>query len=81
VLFALIAVESACAQVSALTWGVGCAVAIVCLALVIARRQSVETHAARAERASRPAALRDAELVLYGKTVPDFHARRTGGET
>lgn len=50
-------------QVSALAWGVGCAVAIVCLALVIARRRSLETHAARAERASRPAALRDAELV------------------
>ena len=50
-------------QVSALAWGVGCAIAIVGLALVMARWRSVETDAARTERASRPAALRDAELV------------------
>lgn len=48
---------------SALAWGVGCAVAVVGLGLVMARWRSVETDAARAERASRPAALRDAELV------------------
>ena len=48
---------------SALAWGVGCAVAVVGFALVMARWRSLETHAARAERASRPAALRDAELV------------------
>ena len=48
---------------SALAWGVGCAVAVVGLALVMARRRSLETHAARTERASRPTALRDAELV------------------
>ncbi len=48
---------------SALAWGVGCAVAVVGFALVMARWRSVETDAARAERASRPAALRDAELV------------------
>ena len=48
---------------SALTWGVSCAVAVVGFALVLARWRSLETHAARAERASRPAALRDAELV------------------
>jgi CRISPR-associated exonuclease Cas4 len=52
--------------VSALAWGVGCAVAVVGVvgvALVMARWRSLETHAARAERASRPAALWDAELV------------------
>lgn len=48
---------------SALAWGVGCAVAVVGFALVTARRRLLETHAARAELASRPAALRDAELV------------------
>ena len=48
---------------STLAWGVGCAVAVVGLGLVMARWRSVETDAARAERASRPAALRDAELV------------------
>ena len=46
---------------SALGWGVLGAIVVVCLALAIARRQS--TNAALAERASRPAALRDAELV------------------
>ena len=50
-------------QVSALGWGVLGAIVLVCLALAIARRQSAETNAALAERASRPAALRDAELV------------------
>ena len=49
-------------QVSALAWGIGCAVAVAGFVLVMARRRS-ETDAARAERASRPAALRDAELV------------------
>ena len=48
---------------SALAWGVGCAVAVVGFALVMARWRSLETHAAWAERASRPVALRDAELV------------------
>lgn len=50
-------------QVSALAWGVSCAVAVVGLALVMARRRSLESHAARIERASRPAALQDAKLV------------------
>ena len=48
---------------SALGWGILGAIVVVCLALAIARRQSAETNAALAERASRPAALRDAELV------------------
>ena len=48
---------------SALAWGVGCAVAVVGVALVMAWRRSLKTRAARAERASRPAALWDAELV------------------
>ncbi len=52
---------------SALAWGVGCAVAVVGVALAIARWRSVETDAARAEGASRPAALRDAELVYMEK--------------
>jgi len=49
--------------VSALAWGVVCAVAVVGFPLVMARWRSLETHAAWAERASRPVALRDAELV------------------
>lgn len=48
---------------SALGWGVLGGVVVVCLALVIAWRRSVATDAALAERASRPDALRDAELV------------------
>ena len=48
---------------SALAWGVGCAVGVVCFALALAWRRLLETNAARAELASRPAALRDAELV------------------
>lgn len=48
---------------SALGWGVLGAIVVVCLALVIRWRRSVETDAALAERASRPDALRDAELV------------------
>lgn len=48
---------------SALAWGVGCVVAVIGFALVMARRRSLESHATRTERASRPAALRDAELV------------------
>ena len=52
---------------STLAWGVGCAVAVVGFALAMARCRSPETHAARAERASRPAALRDAELVYLEK--------------
>ena len=54
-------------QVSALVWGVGSAVGVVCFALALAWTRSLETHAARAERASRPAALRDAELVYLEK--------------
>ena len=50
-------------QVSALAWGVVCAVAVVCLALAIVWKQSHRSNAALAEWASRPAALRDAELV------------------
>jgi CRISPR-associated exonuclease Cas4 len=53
--------------VSALVWGVGSAVGVVCFALALAWTRSLETHAARAERASRPAALRDAELVYLEK--------------
>ena len=52
---------------SALVWGVGSAVGVVCFALALAWRRSLETHAARAEQASRPAALRDAELVYMEK--------------
>ena len=52
---------------STLAWGVGCAVAVVGFALAMARWRSLETHAARAERALRPAALRDAELVYMEK--------------
>ena len=52
---------------SALAWGAGCTVAVVGLALAMARWRSVETDAARAEGASRPAALRDAELVYMEK--------------
>ncbi len=48
---------------SALGWGFLGGIVVVCLALVIAWQRSVETDAARAERASRPDALRDAELV------------------
>jgi CRISPR-associated exonuclease Cas4 len=53
--------------VSALAWGVCCAVAVVVFALLMPRRRSLETHAARAERVSRPAALRDAGLVYMEK--------------
>ena len=52
---------------STLAWGVGCAVAVVGFTLAMARWRSLETHAARAERALRPAALRDAELVYMEK--------------
>ncbi len=59
---------------SALAWGVGCAIAVVGLALVMARWRSVETDAARTERASRPVALRDAELIymerLFRSSTP-----------
>ena len=48
---------------SALAWGVGSALAIVGLVLAVVWRRSRETGAALAERSSRPAALRDAELV------------------
>lgn len=47
---------------SALGWGVLGGIVVVCLALVIAWG-SVETDAVLAEQASRPDALRDAELV------------------
>jgi len=50
-------------QMSALRWGVLGGLVVVCLALVIAWRRSVATDAALAERASRPDALRDAELL------------------
>jgi len=59
-------------QVSALAWGVGCAIAIVGLALVMARWRSVETDAARTERASRPVALRDAELIYMERLFRVF---------
>ncbi len=52
---------------SALAWAVSCAVAVMGFALAVARWRSLETHAARAERSSRPAALRDAELVYLEK--------------
>ena len=52
---------------STLAWGVGCAVGVVCFALALAWRRSLQTNAARAERALRPAALRDAELVYMEK--------------
>ncbi len=48
---------------SALGWGVLGGIVVACLALAIAWQQSVGTDAALAERASRPAALRDAELI------------------
>ena len=48
---------------SALGWAVLGGLVVVCLALVIAWRRSVATDAALAERASRPDALRDAELA------------------
>lgn len=52
---------------SALALGVGCAVAGICLALLIVGKQSQASNAALAEWASRPAALRDAELVYMEK--------------
>lgn len=48
---------------SAVRMGILGGLVVVCLALVIAWRRSVTTDAALAERASRPDALRDAELV------------------
>ncbi len=48
---------------SALIWGVCSALAIAGLALAVVWRRSRKTGAALAERMSRPAALRDAELV------------------
>ena len=52
---------------SALGWGILGAIVIVCLALAIAWWQSVGIDAAWTERASRPEALRDAELVYMEK--------------
>ena len=48
---------------SALAWKIWCAVAVVGLSFVVVWRQSRATNAALAERASRPEALREAELV------------------
>ena len=61
---------------SALGWGVLGAIVVVSLALAIARRQSAETNAALAERAARPAALQDAELVYMERL---FRASRPVG--
>lgn len=48
---------------SALGWGILGSIAFVCLALAVARWRSVTSEAVLAERALRPPALRDAELV------------------
>lgn len=63
---------------SALGWGVLGAIVVVCLALAIARRQSAEPNAALSERASRPAALWDAELVYLERL---FRASKPVGVT
>ena len=52
---------------SAVAWGVGCAIAVVCLVLVLLWRRSNANNAALAERTSRPKALRDATLVYMEK--------------
>jgi CRISPR-associated exonuclease Cas4 len=54
-------------QVSALTWGVCCAVAVACLALAAGRGRLHAVNAGLAERALRPEGLRDAELVHVEK--------------
>ena len=61
---------------SAVGWGVLGGLVVVCLALVIAWRRSVATDPALAERASRPAALQDAELVYMERL---FRALRPVG--
>lgn len=57
---------------SALAWGVCCAVACVSIALLIAWRVPHNTNAALAEWASRPDALRDAELVYMERLFRIF---------
>ena len=52
---------------SALAWGVGCAIAIACFAMALAWRRSHASRAALAERMSRPRALRDATLIYMEK--------------
>ena len=52
---------------SALAWGVGCAIAIACFAMALAWRRSHASRAALAERTSRPRALRDATLIYMEK--------------
>ena len=52
---------------SALAWGIGCAIAISCFAMALAWRRSHASSAALAERISRPKALRDATLVYMEK--------------
>ncbi len=52
---------------SALAWGVGCAIAIACFAMALAWRRSHASRATLAERTSRPRALRDATLVYMEK--------------
>lgn len=54
-------------QVSALTWGVCGAIAVVCLALAIAWRRLHGSHGLLSERNSRPEALPGAELVYVEK--------------
>lgn len=48
---------------SSLGWGLLGSVIVACLALAIAQWRSVSSKAVRAEKTSRPPALRDAELV------------------
>ncbi len=57
---------------SALGWGVLGGIVVLCLALAVAWWQSVEIDAALAERTSRPAALRDAELVYMERLFRTF---------
>ena len=52
---------------SALAWCIGCAIAIACFAMALARRRSHASRAALAERTSRPRALRDATLIYMEK--------------
>ena len=52
---------------SALAWGVGCAIAIACFVMALSWRLSHASRAALAERTSRPKALRDATLVYMEK--------------
>ena len=52
---------------SALAWGVACAIAIACFAMALAWRRSHASCAVLAERTSRPRELRDATLVYMEK--------------